>query len=66
MNDFTGYMKLDPLFRKDHYGDLLFSMIYTYSEDFILVLSHDEVVHMKGLSSIRCLERLGISLQTCG
>ena len=48
MNDFTGYMKLDPLFRKDHYGDLLFSMIYTYSEDFILVLSHDEVVHMKG------------------
>ena len=47
MNDFTGFMKLDPLFRKYHYGELLFSMIYAYSEDFVLVLSHDEVVHGK-------------------
>ncbi len=48
MNDFLGYMSLDPLFRKGAYGQLLFSMIYAYSEKFILVLSHDEVVHGKG------------------
>ncbi len=48
MNDFTGFMKQDPLFRKYHYGELLFSMVYAYSEDFVLVLSHDEVVHGKG------------------
>lgn len=47
MNDFTNFMKLDPIYRKDHYGELTFSMIYNYSENFILVLSHDEVVHMK-------------------
>ena len=47
MNDFTGFMKLDPLFRKYHYGELLFSMVYAYSEAFVLVLSHDEVVHGK-------------------
>ena len=48
MNDFLGFMQLDPLFRKGAYGQLLFSMIYAYSEKFILVLSHDEVVHGKG------------------
>ena len=48
MNDFLGYMSLDPLFRKGAYGQLLFSMVYAYSEKFILVLSHDEVVHGKG------------------
>ncbi len=47
MNDFTNFMRLDPLFRKGHYGELTFSMIYNYSENFILVLSHDEVVHGK-------------------
>ena len=48
MNDFLNFMKLDPLFRKYHYNELLFSMIYAYSEHFVLVLSHDEVVHGKG------------------
>ena len=48
MNDFLGYMQLDPFLRSYHHGELTFSMIYAYSEDFILTFSHDEVVHGKG------------------
>ena len=48
MNDFIGYMQYDPYFRCYHYGELTFSMLYAYSEDFVLVFSHDEVVHGKG------------------
>ncbi|MDO4344028.1 MAG: 1,4-alpha-glucan branching protein GlgB [Eubacteriales bacterium] len=47
MNDFIGYMSLDPIYRSGNHGGLTFSMIYAYSEDFILTLSHDEVVHGK-------------------
>lgn len=47
MNDFTEYMKLDPYFRKDNHNKMTFSMTYAYSEKYVLVLSHDEVVHLK-------------------
>ena len=47
MNDYLGFIRLDPLYRAGHYGELTFSMIYAYSEKFILVFSHDEVVHGK-------------------
>ena len=47
MNDFLEYMKLDPYFRKDNHNKMTFAMSYAYSENYILVLSHDEVVHLK-------------------
>ena len=47
MNDFLEYMKLDPYFRKWNHHKMTFSMTYAYAEKYILVLSHDEVVHLK-------------------
>ncbi len=47
MHDFLDYMKLDPYFRKDNHYKMTFAMSYNESEKYILVLSHDEVVHLK-------------------
>ena len=47
MNDFLEYMKLDPYFRSFNHNRLTFSLSYTYSENYVLVISHDEVVHLK-------------------
>ena len=47
MHDFLEYMKLDPYFRKDNHNKMTFAMSYNESEKYILVLSHDEVVHLK-------------------
>ena len=47
MNDFLEYMKMDPYFRSFNHNRLTFSLSYTYSENYVLVISHDEVVHLK-------------------
>ena len=48
MNDTLRYFSKDPVYRKYHQNDLTFSLLYAFSERFLLVLSHDEVVHLKG------------------
>ena len=48
MNDVLGYMEMDPVHRRYHQSDLTFGMLYAYTENFLLPLSHDEVVHGKG------------------
>jgi 1,4-alpha-glucan branching enzyme len=48
MHDFLHYMSLDPIYRRFHQNSVTFSIMYAFQEHFILVLSHDEVVHGKG------------------
>ena len=48
MNDILRYMSKDPVYRRHHQSDLTFGMLYAYTENFVLPLSHDEVVHGKG------------------
>ncbi len=47
MHDFLEYMSLDPIYRRFHHGNITFSLLYAFQENFILVLSHDEVVYGK-------------------
>jgi 1,4-alpha-glucan branching enzyme len=48
MHDTLQYMQRDPLHRKHHHGEINFGLVYAFSENFVLPLSHDEVVHGKG------------------
>jgi 1,4-alpha-glucan branching enzyme len=48
MHDTLKYMSVDPIFRKYHHNELTFRMLYAWTENFVLALSHDEVVHGKG------------------
>jgi len=48
MHDTLAYFERDPIYRKFHHNLLTFRMIYAYHENFVLPLSHDEVVHLKG------------------
>jgi len=48
MHDTLSYLSLDPIYRQYHHNEMTFSMVYAYTENFILPISHDEVVHEKG------------------
>ena len=48
MHDTLGYVQNDPVHRQYHHGQMTFSMVYAYSENYVLPISHDEVVHGKG------------------
>ncbi len=48
MHDTLGYVQHDPVHRQYHHGQMTFSLVYAYSENYVLPISHDEVVHGKG------------------
>jgi 1,4-alpha-glucan branching enzyme len=48
MHDSLGYVEKDPLYRNHHHGQMTFSMVYAFTENYVLPISHDEVVHGKG------------------
>ena len=48
MHDTLSYMQRDPIYRKHHHGEMTFGLVYAFNENFVLPLSHDEVVHGKG------------------
>ena len=66
MNDILQYMSKDPIFRQYHHNKLTFGMWYAYSENFVLPLSHDEVVYGKGSLWAKCPEMTGRRPQTSG
>lgn len=59
MNDTLRYMQEEPINRRWHHGEITFSLVYAFSEQFALPISHDEVVHGKGSCMKRCLAILG-------
>ncbi len=65
MNDTLRYMRHEPIHRAYHHNELTFSLIYAFTENFSLPLSHDEVVHAKGSLISQRLAICGRSSQTC-
>ena len=67
MHDTLLYMSKDPVYRKYHHNDLTFSIYYAFTENFVLSLSHDEVVHGKGaLAASKCRVMIGKNWPICG
>jgi hypothetical protein len=66
MHDTLAYFERDPIHRRWHHGEITFRSVYASSENFVLPLSHDEVVHGKGSLLARCPATTGSSSPTCG